>query len=707
MSNQTMNLKDALRLADNLIKEKSYTKAKALLNEILSQAPENGSVYFLMGLLHYETEQIETAVNYLEQSIRRFADNQNAYLILFNCYSKLRRTQEAVQAIEKALSFKTDEENCNYHIQYLAFCYHNKLYQKGKTHGKKLLASLKPNKYIYNLLGLLYRDTGDFITAVKYFSQAVKLDPDFLEAMHNVVFIYQQTHQNDEAIVILKKCLKINPDFIAAYIDLANVYIVKKQLNNAMTTIQKAYEIAPLNEEVIATYMYAARYAIAWDDIKMLTPHLNTCIEKNLKNGHLVPERPWLNITRTQNQVQNFNVAVNTVKHYIKPKVDALHTNFNFKKTYPKKINLGFLTNDFYNHATTQLLGHLFDLIDKSIFKITALSYAANFPEDYYQQSIRTEADKYVDLELTGYDSIAKQIYHENIDILLDMKGYTGGALMEVAMLKPAPLLVQYLGYPGTMGASQYDYIVTDKITTPLKHEKYYTEKFAYMPNTYQVTDNTQKISSTHFSRSDFGLPEDKIILAVFNNSFKVEETCFKIWLDILKENKNAILWFYESNDFIKLQLINYAKNYNHTAHQIVFTEKFNKPEHLARIQLADLMLDTFTCNGHTTTTDGLWAGIPVITLQGQHFCSRVSSSILHAIELPELITYDQADYKKCINDYCQHPDKINALKNKIKDKKTSAPLFNSAQYAKDFGALMSKIYERYSNGLAPAHIEL
>jgi predicted O-linked N-acetylglucosamine transferase (SPINDLY family) len=242
------------------------------------------------------------------------------------------------------------------------------------------------------------------------------------------------------------------------------------------------------------------------------------------------------------------------------------------------------------------------------------------------------------------------------------------------------------------MGAAFYDYILTDRMVTPASDAQYYMEKFLYLPNSYLITDNTQTIADKKPTRKAVGLPEKAIVLASFNHNFKLEKECFEIWLDVLAKHDNTVLWLYETNEHIKAKLLDYAKNYNQTDQRIIFAGHLPKPEHLARMQLADLVLDTFTCNGHTTTVDALWAGVPVIALYGEHFTSRVSSSVLDSMDLAELITKSKSAYKDLISQYCQNPEKIKTIKQKIERNRKKMPLFDTKLYTKNLEKALKSI---------------
>lgn len=693
------------KLINKLITQKKFDDAQKLLNHVLEKSAKNDLAHYYLGRIYYETQKFEEAIKHLTIARHTLPQYQNIYLMLFNIYSAKNDTNNAIESLKMALAIDNQDESLN--IQYLYYLYLNKQYQTAIKYCETLPAKLIKNKQYCNLCGLLYREIGNFETAAQYFTKAIQLDPNYFEVFDNMAFIYLQTGQHKQAIEILNKCIKLCPEYVNAYIALSQNYLALNKLSSALESIKKAYQLSPQHKDVLAFFVQIARYACDWSQVGKLAPLLDECIAQCITANILVPERPWLNVTRMQDEKENYLVAKNSMDHYVFPRIACYQSNYQFNKTISKKIKIGYFSNDFYDHPTMHLIGDMFKYHDRDLFEIHLFSYGPIKPEDPYYQQAKNTADYFYDMSDEGFQKMADFIYKKNIDILVDLKGYTKGAKLEVMALKPAPILIQYLGYPGTMGSHKYDYTITDKIITPLKQAEYYSEKFLYLPHSYQITDNQQIIADETYTRQDFGLPEDMIVLSTFNNSFKIEQASFSIWLDILKKHDNTILWVYEPNDFLKTQLLNFAEKYNGKQDRIYFAPKLKKAKHLARIKLVDLMLDTFTCNGHTTTTDALWSGVPVITLLGTHFASRVSASILNAINLPELITESEKNYFDKISYYCEHLDALNALKQKIAANRLTTPLFDNKAFVRHLDKAYLEIFKRHQAKLPPDHIEV
>jgi len=300
---------------------------------------------------------------------------------------------------------------------------------------------------------------------------------------------------------------------------------------------------------------------------------------------------------------------------------------------------------------------------------------------------------------------LARCINDDKVCILIDLMGYTNGNRLDVCALRPSPLQLTWLGFPGTTGAEFFDYIITDKIVSPEGHASFYSENFVYMPHCYQVNNNCQEIADCEWQRRDFGLPEHGFVFSSFNQPVKVDPLMFDCWMRILKKVSNSVLWLLWDNRIAEVNLRSAAQERGINPNRLVFAKKLSKEKHLARMRLADLALDTRVYNGHTTTSDSLWAGTPVIALQGTHFASRVSASILTAIELPELITQDLTEYENLAVHLALNRDNLIHLRQKLKSHRNTKPLFDTARFTKNLEFAFQEMWRVYQQGDPPCPI--
>jgi len=271
--------------------------------------------------------------------------------------------------------------------------------------------------------------------------------------------------------------------------------------------------------------------------------------------------------------------------------------------------------------------------------------------------------------------------------------------------LRPAPIQVNYLGYPGTMGAAYIDYLIADPTLIPVEHQQHYTEKIAYLPDSYQVNDSHRRISERQFTRSEVGLPEEGFVFCCFNNNYKITPAVFDIWMQLLKQVEGSVLWLYEGNQWATQNLLSEATKRGVAPERIIFAKRMDLPEHLARHRLADLFLDTFYCNAHTTASDALWAELPVLTVLGDAFVGRVAASLLNAIGLPELIAYSHEEYKALALELASNPEKLSLIKQNLAKNRNTHPLFNTERYTRHIEEAYTRMWQKHQESLLPDHI--
>ena len=368
------------------------------------------------------------------------------------------------------------------------------------------------------------------------------------------------------------------------------------------------------------------------------------------------------------------------------------------------KIRIGYLCGEFRHQATSLLMTRVWEMHDKSKFEIFAFDNGWDDGSEYRQRIVKAFT-KIFDISKISDLEVVKLIQENEIDILVNLNGFFGEARQRVFSYKPAPIQVNYLGFPGTIGISYMDYIIADKAVIPEESKVHYVEKIAYLPNSYQANDDQRKISDRKFSKTQLGLPKDAIVFACFNNNYKITPPIFDSWMRILSIVQGSVLWLLADNSIAKNNLIRGAIARGIDSSKLVFAERMPIEEHLARHDLADLFLDTLPYNAHTTCSDALWAGLPVLTLIGNTFPSRVAASLLTAINLPELITNSQEEYEALAIELAMNPKKLADIKLKLANNRLTAPLFDTPLFTKNLECAYIKMYERYQADLQPDHI--
>jgi predicted O-linked N-acetylglucosamine transferase (SPINDLY family) len=313
--------------------------------------------------------------------------------------------------------------------------------------------------------------------------------------------------------------------------------------------------------------------------------------------------------------------------------------------------------------------------------------------------------DQFIEVGRKSDIEVAKLSRDLNIDIAVDLKGFTQDARTGIFSYRAAPIQVNYLGYPGTMGADYIDYIIADKTLIPLESQSCYSEKVIYLPDSYQVNDRKRTILDRQFTRQELGLPENGFIFCCFNNNFKILPATFASWMRILKAVEGSALWLFQDNPWVVDNLKKEASNHGIDGSRLVFAERMPLSEHLARHQQADLFLDTLPYNSGTTASDALWAGLPVLTCMGESFASRVAASLLKAIELPELITRTQSEYEATAIELANNPKLYKTVKSKLERNRLQTRLFDTQSFTKNIENAFIKMYQRYQADLPPDNI--
>jgi len=379
---------------------------------------------------------------------------------------------------------------------------------------------------------------------------------------------------------------------------------------------------------------------------------------------------------------------------------------FNGERYNHDRIRIAYLSADFRQHAVPYLIAGVFECHNRSQFEITAISIGPN-DNSGMRRRLESSFDKFVEVNDFSPDDIATKIRDTEFDILIDLNGFTQNSRPEIFALRPAPIQVNYLGYPGTMGAKYYDYLIADPILIPTSHQNNYMEKVVYLPHSYLPHDNKSRIiADRSFERHEFGLPNNAFVFCCFNNAYKYNPHVFRIWISLLKIVGHSVLWLSENNATAASNLKQEALIAGVSPDRIVFAKRLpSDADHLARYQLADLFLDTLPYNAHTTASDALWAGLPVLTCIGETFAGRVAASLLNAIGLPELVTTTLEAYEALAIDLATHPGKLAAIKNKLANNRLTTPLFDTKLFTKHIEAAYTAMYERHQAGLPPEHI--
>jgi protein O-GlcNAc transferase len=671
---------ELLNKGAQLLASGKVDRAIVLFKYAIKIDPKLVAAHFNLGLAYQKADKFQTAITHFKNALKFNPDDLEAKTLLAENYYRLGNFQKAIYYRPSYPEALTNLGAIYARMGQFA---------KALTFYQRSLECDQNYPTTYTFLGNTLLAQGNMDDAVMCYKMAIEKDKKNAEAYNNLGTAYARLQKYGNAVRAYKKVLSIDRNSESALTNLAMAYASAKKTPQALKYFKRAYSLFPENGMITANLFYQMREAADWNGIGTVERKLNRITDAEIAHGIKPGEDPFVNVIRLPNSKKNFEVA----RSWSRDLEASIHQKKTFKKSKKngEKLNIGYLSAHFHNHPTSHLISKLFELHDRNKFNIFVYSVGPDDGSIYYKK-IRKSCDKFTDLYNSNFSDSAVAINKDKIDILVDLDGYTDNNKLQILALKPAPIQIAYLGFPGTTGAKFIDYIIADKIVIPRKNAKYFSEKIIYLPVSYQVNDNSQEISSKKYARKDFGLPEGSFVFASFNGIYKIEPKLFDIWMNILKRVPNGTLWLLKTNDLAEKNLRNEARKRGINPNRLIFTERLAKDKHLARLALADLALDTFTCNGHTSTSDALWAGVPVVTLQGKHFASRVSSSLLTAVGLPGLITHSPKEYEGLAVSLAKNPQKLNAIHKSLFINLKSCPLFNTERFAQNLEVIFNTI---------------
>ena len=537
-------------------------------------------------------------------------------------------------------------------------------------------------------LGNVYFAMGKLKTAVKWYKKALELDPNNAEIHCNLGTTYADLGRYEKAVESLKTSIGLDPTIAEAYYNLGYVF---QNNSNYKEAIFFFNETLKNNPDIDLTYphlYFMLRHVCDWKFEKDFNRKLDELYQKSMRLKEMPAETPFISFTRSENPEINFNISRAWAKKYTQNKKAFTLT----RRKMHKKLKIGYVSDAFYDFPTAHNITDVLRHHDKSEFEIYIYSHG---PDDnsFWRKAVKKAVYKFRDIKKLSDQKVAELIVNDNIDILVDLKGHMRGSRLGIFAYKPAPVSASWIGFPATTGADFIDYIIADKIVIPEGHKKYYSEKVLYLPNCYRTPDTATQITKKQMSRKSLGLPEKAFVYCSFNSAYKITPEVFNVWMNILKRVPDSVLWILVKNEMARKNILRETNTRGVISKRIIFADKLPKSEHLKRISLADLALDTHPVNGHTTTTDCLRVDIPVITMLGGHFSSRVSASCLRSMGLTELIAKNLQDYEDLAVELATKPKSLLKLKRKLKENKSTYPLFNIKNFTKDLESLYRRIY--------------
>jgi len=673
-----------------------YDEALSYFDKALSLKPDYAEAYLNKGAVLKDLNRHEEAILFADKALTINPSLSEAWFNKGLALHVLKRYEEALAHYDKAIGLKPDyaEAWSNKGIVL------NELnhYEEALAHYDKAIG-LKPDyAAVWSNKGLALHVLKRYEEALAHYDKAIRLKPDYAAAWSNKGLVLHVLKRYEEALAHYDKAIRLKPDYAEAWSNKGIVLKELKRYEEALAHYDKAIGLKPNIDWVYGDYLHLKMKVCSWDNF-----------EEEIKN---LTRKVW----EQQKVIQPFSLLSLTDDSLLHKKSSEIYAQdkYPFSSTLGpisrhsknNKIRLGYFSPDFRNHPVSFLTAELFEIHDRSRFEVVAFCLQGAADNDEMRLRLKKGFDSFIDVQNMSDLEIAQLARGMEIDIAIDLSGPTQYSRTGIFSYRAAPIQVNWLGYPGTIGADFFDYIVADKIVIPELNRHFYNEKIVYLPHTYMVDDSKRIASSKVFSRKGCGLPENTFIFCCFNNDYKFNAQVLDSWSRILLEVKKSVLWISENNEQFKANITIEFERRGIGYGRLIFAERLElMTDHLARCALADLFLDTFPYNAHTTAVDSLKAGIPVVTCLGNSFAGRVGSSLLNAVELPELITNTQEEYEALAIEFATNPLKLARMKKKLAENQLTTPLFNAPLFTGNLEAAYQLIMEHYWKDMPPEHI--
>jgi predicted O-linked N-acetylglucosamine transferase (SPINDLY family) len=537
-----------------------------------------------------------------------------------------------------------------------------------------------------------YRN-GEFEAAEQLIGEALKLDPNSPELWSNRGTAQVAAKRQEAALASFTKALELAPDFLGALANRAHVLFELQRYAEAIPDYERFLARDPGHAYSPGNLIFCRLQCCDWTSFEQD----RKAILARLRAGQRVVP-PVLSAALLESPADQL-IAAQVLARDKFPAVPPLWRGETYRH---ERIRVAYVSADFHAHATAILMAGVFAHHDRAKFETFAISFGRDDGSPL-RARLKQGIERFLDVRGQSDADIARLMRGLEIDIAVDLKGYTSEARPAVFSLRPAPVQVGYLGFPGTMGAPFMDYLIADPIVLPEAHKPFYSEQIVWLPDTYQANDRTRETSDMPLDRASARLPPSGFVFCCFNNSYKIQPPVFDVWMRLLKGVENSVLWLLADNAAATNNLKREAAARGIDAGRLVFAPRCALPEHLARHRLADLFLDTLPYNAHTTASDALWTGLPVVTCKGTTFAGRVAASVLHAAAFPELVTESLEAYEALALRLARDPEALANLKSRLTGERATMKLFDATHFTRHLEAAYATMHQRRQQGLRPA----
>ncbi|MDD3518433.1 MAG: tetratricopeptide repeat protein [Chromatiales bacterium] len=708
--------------------------AEQFLQKAARLQPRRADVQSNLGNVLLSLGQIEEAIAQFRNATRIDPTNTQVWFNLGNALRAGKQPEAAVAAYRKALARQPD------HLPSLVNLGHalreQDLLEEAAQAFRQAVALAPQHLELRLDLGHVCNLLLHIDEAIEHYGAVLAVQPEHPKALVGMAAARLSRHDLDEAKRLCRAAILVRPDMAEAYFYLAKTHVMNGQRERAVPAILKAIELAAHGQfadpgDFYVTALTILKHTVRHRDVlSMLDRHLQDhpddteallfrhrvrqemCDWRGMREDirHLIHSTatttPFAALAISGLGSDDHLLCAQREAEAINRKTRQLRIPIATESTRrPRaRLRIGYVSSDLREHAVAHLAVQIFERHDREHFEVFAYSNG-NDDGSAIRKRLEKAFDHFIDTRDLSHEQAAQRIRNDGIDVLIDLNGYTQNARTEVFALRPAPIQVNWLGYPGTLGADFIDYIVVDPFVAPPDQAPFYTEKQAYLPDVYLPRDQSCALAAIP-AREQAGLPEQGFVFCCFNNAYKITPDIFDLWCGLLREVPGSVLWLSVKPDALaNLQREAEARGID-SARLIVAPRVPSMADHLARLSLADLFLDTLPYNAHTTASDALWAGVPVVTCAGETFPSRVAGSLLRAVGLPELVTERLDRYRDLALRLATQPDELKAIRHRLAENRSNTPLFDSERFTRNLEGLYRRMWARHEQGLPPDMLE-
>jgi predicted O-linked N-acetylglucosamine transferase (SPINDLY family) len=688
----TPNYAEALSNRGNaLLKLKRYDDALKAYDRAVAARPDYADAHYNRGNVFKDLGRADEALACYDRALAVQPELAPCYINRGVLLADLGRNEEALASYDKVLTLAPGNVEATYNRGHVLEKL--KRYDEALAAYDQAIAVHPALAEAHANRGNALRELKRFPEALASYDRALELRPDLIEALSNRGMILHELKRLDDALPSYDRALELRPDYVDALNNRGQTYQELKRFEEAQADFDRLLAVNPHHNHGFSGACSCAINLCDWERRERFAP----LVADHITHGKSAFS-PFVLFGYSDDPALQLQCAKNYIENRIPRRPAPLWTG---QKWRNEKIRVAYLSADFRAHATSFLMAEMFERHDKSRFETYAISFSTDDQSDMRRRLIAA-FNQFHDVRGQSDRDVAQLLRDLQIDIAVDLKGYTQDARSEIFEYRPAPIHANYLGYPGSLGSRMMDYIIGDHTVTPFENAPFFSEKIVQLPDSYQVNDTHRRVSPNVPTRQQAGLPERGFVFCSFNNNWKITPAVFDVWMRLLRQIDGSVLWLLGDNDGSMRNLRLEAQKRGIDPSRLVFADRMVPEEHLARHALADLFLDTLPCNAHTTASDALWVGLPILTCEGEAFAGRVAASLLRAVGLPHLVATSLEDYEARALRFAREPVQLAICKRHLLDNRMSLPLFDTARFTRHIEAAYTTMWETWQRGEPP-----